>query len=88
MYPVIIDFGEFSFFGFDFHLAIYSFGFMLVVAFYSCYFLLERDLKRTGYDKNLASDILNNNNKPSSALACISILLLNKLSDKPGPFQP
>ena len=58
MYPVIIDFGEFSFFGFDFHLAIYSFGFMLVVAFYSCYFLLERDLKRTGYDKNLASDIV------------------------------
>jgi len=58
MYPVIIDFGEFNFFGTEFHLAIYSFGFMLVVAFYSCYFLLERDLKRTGHDPNLASDIV------------------------------
>ena len=58
MYPVIVDFGKFNFFGFEFHLAIYSFGFMLVVAFYSCYFLLERDLKRTGYDENLASDIV------------------------------
>ncbi|MBJ11991.1 MAG: hypothetical protein CMG62_02780 [Candidatus Marinimicrobia bacterium] len=58
MYPVIIDFGNINIFGFEFHLAIYSFGFMLVVAFYSCYFLLEKDLKRTGYDKNLASDIV------------------------------
>ncbi len=58
MYPVIVDFGKFNFFGFEFHLAVYSFGFMLVVAFYSCYFLLERDLKRTGYDENLASDIV------------------------------
>ena len=58
MYPVIVDFGKFNIFGFEFHLAVYSFGFMLVVAFYSCYFLLERDLKRTGYDEGLASDIV------------------------------
>lgn len=58
MYPVIFDFGIVNFFGFQFHLAIYSFGFMLVVAFYACYFFLNADLKRLGYDDKLASDII------------------------------
>ena len=58
MYPVIIDFGIVSIFGFEFHLAIYSFGLMLVVAFYSCYFLLNAELKILGYDEKLASDII------------------------------
>ena len=58
MYPVIIDFGIISILGFEFHLAIYSFGFMLVVAFYSCYFLLNAELKILGHDEKLASDII------------------------------
>ena len=44
MYPVIFDFGLVDIFGFQFRLAIYSFGLMLVVAFYTCYFLLNYDL--------------------------------------------
>ena len=58
MYPVIFDFGIISILGFEFHLAIYSFGLMLVVAFYSCYFLLNAELKILGYDEKLASDII------------------------------
>ena len=58
MYPVIIDFGIISILGFEFHLAIYSFGLMLVVAFYSCYFLLNAELKKHGYNEKLASDII------------------------------
>jgi len=58
MYPVIFDFGLVDIFGFQFRLAIYSFGLMLVVAFYTCYFLLNHDLKRLGYDAKLASDII------------------------------
>ena len=58
MYPVIFDFGLVDLFGFQFRLAIYSFGLMLVVAFYTCYFLLNYDLKRLGYDEKLASDII------------------------------
>lgn len=58
MYPVIIDFGVINILGFEFHLAIYSFGLMLVVAFYSCYFLLNAELKILGYDEKLASDII------------------------------
>jgi len=57
MWPVIIDFGNVSLFGKEFHLAIYSYGFMLVIAFYSCFFLLSKDLKRLGYKPKLASDI-------------------------------
>ncbi|SUZ66451.1 uncharacterized protein METZ01_LOCUS19305 [marine metagenome] len=58
MFPVIYDFGVVRIFGFQFHFAIYSFGFMLVIAFYSCYYLLNHDLKRAGYDAKLASDIV------------------------------
>ena len=58
MYPVIYDFGKINLFGFEFHLAIYSFGLMLVVAFYTCYYLLENDLKNSDYDDKLASDII------------------------------
>ncbi|MBI87212.1 MAG: hypothetical protein CMG63_03930 [Candidatus Marinimicrobia bacterium] len=58
MYPVIIDFGEINLFGFEFHLAIYSFGLMLVIAFYSCYFFLNYELKLLGYDEKLSSDII------------------------------
>ena len=57
MWPVIIDFGNVSLFDKEFHLAIYSYGFMLVIAFYSCFFLLSKDLKRLGYESKLASDI-------------------------------
>ena len=58
MYPVIFDFGEISIFGFEFHPVINSYGFMLMVAFYSCYFFLNKDLKRLGYDAKLAGDIV------------------------------
>ena len=53
MYPVIIDFGLVDIFGFQFHLAIYSFGLMLVVAFYTCYYFLDHDLKELGYDESV-----------------------------------
>jgi len=49
MYPVLFEIGP---------IKIYSFGFMLVVAFYSCFFLLNHDLKRKGYDENLSSDMV------------------------------
>ena len=58
MYPVIFDFGIINVFGFKFQLAIYSFGMMLVIAFYTCYFLLNHDFKRLGYEEKLASDII------------------------------
>ena len=58
MYPVIIDFGIISILGFEFHLAIYSFGLMLVIAFYSCFFFLNYELKLLGYEEKLASDII------------------------------
>ena len=58
MYPVIYDFGKVNLLGFQFHLAIYSFGLMLVAAFYTCYFLLDKDLRELGYDEKLASDII------------------------------
>ena len=58
MYPVIFDFGVINVFGFKFQLAIYSFGMMLVIAFYTCYFLLNHDFKRLGYEEKLASDII------------------------------
>ena len=50
MYPIIFDFGLINIFGFQFHLIIYSFGLMLVLAFYACYFFLDYDLKKLGYD--------------------------------------
>ena len=49
MFPVLLEIGP---------IKIYSFGFMLVVAFYTCYFLLNSDLKRLGYDSKLASDFV------------------------------
>lgn len=58
MYPVIADFGEFKIFGFNIHLIINSYGFMLMIAFYSCYYFLNKDLKRLNYDLKLASDIV------------------------------
>jgi len=58
VYPIIYDFGVVDLFGFQFRLAIYSFGLMLVIAFYACYFLLEKDLKELGHDEKLASDII------------------------------
>ena len=58
MWPVIYDFGIIRFLGFEFHLAIYSYGFMLVVAFYTCYALLLKEMRRLGYGDKLASDIL------------------------------
>ena len=44
MFPTIYDFGIINLFGFSFPLAIHSFGFMLVVAFYTTYFILNNDL--------------------------------------------
>lgn len=58
MFPIIYDFGIISVFGFEFHLIIYSFGLMLVIAFYACYFFLNYDLKLLGYSERLASDII------------------------------
>jgi len=45
MFPVIYDFGDIDIFGFSFHPVINSYGFMLMLAFYSCYFFLNKDLK-------------------------------------------
>ncbi|SVE51913.1 uncharacterized protein METZ01_LOCUS504767, partial [marine metagenome] len=56
MWPVIFDFGEISIFGRVIPLVINSYGFMLMLAFYSCYFFLNKDLKRLGYDAKLSSD--------------------------------
>ena len=58
MWPVIYDFGTFTFLGREIHLAIYSYGFMLVVAFYTCFFLLQKEFQRIGKDVQLASDIV------------------------------
>ena len=58
MFPTIYDFGTVNLFGFSFPLAIHSFGFMLVVAFYTTYFILNNDLKKLNYDENLASDLI------------------------------
>ena len=58
MYPIIFDFGVISIFGFEFHPVINSYGFMLMMAFYSCYYFLNKDLNRLGYDAKLASDIV------------------------------
>ena len=58
MFPTIYDFGIVNIFGFRFPLAIHSFGFMLVVAFYTTYFILQRDLKNLKYKENLASDLV------------------------------
>jgi len=49
MYPVLLEIGP---------ITIYSFGFMLVVAFYTTYFLLNHDLKKLGHDEKLASDMI------------------------------
>ena len=49
MFPVLLEIGP---------IKIYSFGFMLVAAFYSTYFLLNHDLKRMGHDEKLASDMV------------------------------
>ena len=49
MYPVLLEIGP---------ITIYSFGFMLVVAFYTTYFLLNHDLKKLDHDEKLASDMI------------------------------
>ena len=58
MYPTLIDFGMIDLFGFKFRLAIHSFGFMLVIAFYTTYFILDKDLKKLKYENTLASDLV------------------------------
>jgi|TARA_B100001996_G_scaffold339022_1_gene291793 phosphatidylglycerol:prolipoprotein diacylglycerol transferase len=58
MFPVIFDFGEVSIFGFSFHPVINSYGFMLMIAFYTCYYFLNKDLKRLGHKPALAGDIV------------------------------
>ena len=58
MFPTIYDFGTVNLFGLSFPLAIHSFGFMLVVAFYTTYFILNNNLKKLNYDENLASDLI------------------------------
>ena len=49
MFPVILEIGP---------IKIYSFGLMLVTAFYTCYFLLYLEMKRLKYDTEIASDII------------------------------
>ena len=49
MYPIILEIGP---------IKIYSFGLMLVTAFYTCYFLLHLEMKRLKYDTEIASDII------------------------------
>ena len=49
MYPVIFEIGP---------IKIYSFGLMLVTAFYTCYGLLFLEMKRLQYDTEIASDII------------------------------
>ncbi len=49
MIPVLFELGP---------IKIYSFGFMLVVAFYSCFYLLQKDMKRLGYEVQIASDMV------------------------------
>ena len=58
MFPVIYDFGEINLFGFSFNPVINSYGFMLMTAFYSCYYFLSKDLKRLNYNSSLAGDII------------------------------
>ena len=58
MFPIIYDFGEINIFGFSFHPVINSYGFMLMAAFYSCYYFLNKDLKRLGHSPSLAGDII------------------------------
>ena len=58
MYPVIYDFGEISILGFSFHPVINSYGFMLMLAFYACYYFLNKDLKMLGHKSSLAGDII------------------------------
>lgn len=58
MFPVIYDFGDINLFGFSFNPVINSYGFMLMTAFYSCYYFLSKDLKRLGYSPSLAGDII------------------------------
>ena len=58
MFPVIYDFGEINLFGFSFNPVINSYGFMLMTAFYSCYYFLSKDLKRLNYNPSLAGDII------------------------------
>ncbi|MFQ6605492.1 MAG: prolipoprotein diacylglyceryl transferase [Fidelibacterota bacterium] len=49
MYPTIFKIGP---------LTIHSFGLLLVIAFYTCFYLLDREMKRLGYDNKIASDIV------------------------------
>lgn len=49
MWPTILEIGP---------IKIHSFGFMMVVAFYSCFYLLDREMKRLQYDRKIASDIV------------------------------
>lgn len=49
MFPVLLEIGP---------IKIYSFGFMLVVVFYSTHFLLNHDLKRLSHNEKLASDMI------------------------------
>jgi len=58
MWPIIFDFGEISILGLEIHPVINSYGFMLMMAFYFCYYFLNKDLKELGYDQKLAADIV------------------------------
>ena len=49
MFPVVLEIGP---------VKIYSFGLMLVTAFYTCFFLLHLEMKRLKYDTEIASDII------------------------------
>jgi len=48
MYPILFEFGP---------IIISSFGVMMVVAFFSCNYLLKKDIKTAGYDPSIGEDI-------------------------------
>ena len=61
MFPIIYDFGEINIFGFSFHPVINSYGFMLMLAFYSCYYLLNKEyfgIKKTKYEQGKRTSLL------------------------------
>ena len=58
MYPVIFDFGQISIFGREISIVINSYGFMLMTAFYSCYFVLNREMKRLKLDESTFTSLL------------------------------
>lgn len=58
MIPVIVDFGTLSVFGVKLHLAIYSYGMMMAMAFLTGAYLVGLELKRKGLPESAASTLV------------------------------